>query len=158
MVVRVLVVDDYQPCLRFILSILQEMPELQVVAQASDGQEAVQKAVQLKPDLSLLDIGLPTLNGIEAARQIRDDDPEAKICFLSAQRSEDVVREALSTGSGYVVKSSAARELLQAVIAVLNGEQFVSACVAHLNEQDEQPMKNRSALRQSASMVSIKDH
>jgi DNA-binding NarL/FixJ family response regulator len=147
MVVRVLVADDYQPWLRFIPSLLQKVPELEVIAQASDGREAVQKAVQLQPNLILLDIGLPTLNGIEAARQIREHDPLMKILFLSAQRSEDIVREALSTGSGYVVKSHAARELLHAVNAVLNGERFVSAGVADLNEQDEQPPKDPNRRR-----------
>jgi len=140
--VRVLIVDDYQPWLRFIPSILHQMPELQVIAEASDGLEAFKKAIQLQPDLILLDIGLPILNGIEAARQIREHNPQAKILFLSEQRSEDVVRDALSTGSGYVVKSSAAAgELLQAVKAVLNGERFVSAIVPNFNEEhDRQPL------------------
>jgi CheY-like chemotaxis protein len=71
MVVRVLVVDDYQPWLRFIRSMLQDVRELQIIGEASDGREAVQKAVQLQPELILLDVGLPTLNGIEAARRIR---------------------------------------------------------------------------------------
>jgi DNA-binding NarL/FixJ family response regulator len=70
MVVRVLVVDDYQPWLHFIRSMLQEASELPIIGEASDGREAVQKAIQLQPDLILLDIGLPTLNGIEVARQI----------------------------------------------------------------------------------------
>jgi DNA-binding NarL/FixJ family response regulator len=147
MVVRVLVVDDYQPWLRFVPSILQQVPELQVIGQASDGREAVQKAIQLQPDLILLDIGLPTLNGIEAARQIREHNHQAKILFLSEQRSQDVVREALSTGLGYVVKSYAARELLHAVNAVLNGEQFVSAIVPHFKEQVTQQEQVKQPLQ-----------
>lgn len=129
MVVRVLVVDDYQPWLRFIRSMLQEMSELQIIAEVSDGREAVQEAVQLQPDLILLDIGLPALNGIEVARQIREHNPNATILFVSEQRSPDVVREALSTGSGYVVKSYAARELFPAMKEVLEGRRFVSAGV-----------------------------
>jgi DNA-binding NarL/FixJ family response regulator len=141
MVVRVLIVDDYQSWLRFIPTILHQMPELQVIAEASDGLEAFKKAIQLQPDLILLDIGLPILNGIEAARQIREHNRQAKILFLSEQCSEDVVRDALSTGSGYVVKSSAAGDLLQAVKAVLSGERFVSAIVPNLNEEhDQQPL------------------
>jgi DNA-binding NarL/FixJ family response regulator len=136
--IRVLVVDDYKPWLRFIRATLQELPELQVISDASDGQEAVQKAIQLQPDLILLDIGLPTLNGIEAARKIRERNPEAKILFLSEQRSQDVIAEALGTGSGYVVKSYAARELLHAVNALLNGRQFVSNGVADLTENREE--------------------
>ena len=122
MVVRVLLVDDYQPWLRFIRSMLQDSSELQIISEASDGREAVQKAIQLKPDLILLDIGLPTLSGIEAARQIREFNPQAKIIFVSEQRCEDIVQEALSTGSGYVVKFNAARELIPVIKALLDGE------------------------------------
>jgi GAF domain-containing protein len=90
--------------------------------------EAVQQARQLQPDLILLDIGLLTLNGIEAARQILEISPGSKILFVSENRSVDIVREALSTGAGgYVVKSDAAGELLPAVNAVLEGKRFVSA-------------------------------
>jgi len=81
MVGRVLVVDDYQPWVRLIRSMLPEAWELQVIAEASDGREAVQKAIELQPDLILLDIGLPALNGIEAARQIRQHNPKARILF-----------------------------------------------------------------------------
>jgi DNA-binding NarL/FixJ family response regulator len=139
-VVRILVVDDSNPWLRFIPPILQEMPELQVIAVATDGPEAVQKVIELQPDLILLDIGLPTLNGIEVARQIRKQNPQAKILFVSEQRDEDVIREALRAGSGYVVKSQVARELLQAVKALLKGGQFVSASV-NVYEQDKQSRK-----------------
>jgi DNA-binding NarL/FixJ family response regulator len=93
----------------------------------SDGQEAVQRAEELKPDLILLDIGLPTLNGIEAARRIRKRAPESKIIFVSQESSLEVAREALNLGArGYVVKTRAASDLLAAVEAVLEGRQFVS--------------------------------
>jgi len=102
-------------------------PELQVVGEASDGPEAIEKAVELKPDLILLDISMPMLNGIEAARQIRKLVPEAKIIFLSQESSEEVMQEALNTGaSGYVIKSMAGNELLTVVEAVLLGGPFVS--------------------------------
>lgn len=136
MIVRVLVVDDYQQWLRFIRFMLQEERELQIIAEISDGREAVQKAVELQPDLILLDIGLPTLHGIEAARQIREHSPNATILFVSEQRSQDVVMEALSTGSGYVVKSSAPRDLLPAIKTVLEGGRFVSACLHGQNLTD----------------------
>lgn len=136
MVVRVLVVDDYQPWLRFIRSALQEAREFQVIGEASDGAGAVEKAAQLQPDLILLDIGLPTLNGIEAARQIREHNPEAKILFVSEQRSKDVVGEAMSTGSGYVLKSCAPRELFPAIRTVIEGGRFVSTCLDGQNATD----------------------
>jgi CheY-like chemotaxis protein len=94
----------------------------------SDGSEAVQKVANLKPDLVVLDIGLPKLNGIEAARQIRQFSPTSTIVFLSQNNDSDVVRAALSTGAlGYVHKTDAQSELLPAVDAVLRGKQFVSS-------------------------------
>jgi DNA-binding NarL/FixJ family response regulator len=127
----ILVVDDYEPWLRFVSTTLREQPELEVVAQVSDGLEAVQQAERLQPDIILLDIGLPTLNGIEAARRIREVSPTSKILFVSENRSPDIAEEALSTGAGgYVVKSEAGSELLPAVKAVLEGKRFISASLA----------------------------
>jgi DNA-binding NarL/FixJ family response regulator len=125
---RVLVVDDYEPWRSFATRTLQQKPELQVVGEASDGLDAVQKAQELQPDLILLDIGLPKLNGIEVARRMVQYSSTVKILFLSEQGSSDIVEEAMGTGAkGYVVKSQAATVLLQAVEAVLQGKQFVSA-------------------------------
>jgi DNA-binding response OmpR family regulator len=122
------VVDDYEPFRRFICSTLGKRPELQIVGEVPDGLEAVQKAQELQPDLIVLDIGLPSLNGIEAARRMRKLSPESKILFISQESSADVVQEALALGAlGYVVKAHAGSELLAAVEAVLQGRQFVSA-------------------------------
>jgi DNA-binding NarL/FixJ family response regulator len=129
--IRVLVVEDFEPFRRFVASILQKQPELQIICEVSNGLEAVQKAEELQPDLVLLDIGLPHLNGIEAARRIRAVSPKSKILFLSENRSSDIAEEALSTGAGgYVVKSDAAGDLLPAVESVLKGKRFVSASLA----------------------------
>ena len=126
--VRVLVVDDYEPWRRFVSTTLQKQPGLQVSGEASDGLEAVQKAEELQPDLIVLDIGLPTLTGIEAARRIRKVSPKSKILFISQESSADVVQEALASGAlGYVVKVHAGSDLLPAVGAVLEGRQFVSS-------------------------------
>ena len=126
--VRILVVDDLEAWRRRICSLLQRRPEFRVVAEAADGLEAVQKAQDLKPDLILLDIGLPTLDGVEAANRIRQVAPDAAIIFLTANRNKDVVRAALSSGvRGYVLKTDAGRELLTAVAGVLSGDDFVSS-------------------------------
>ena len=125
--VRILAVDDFEPFRRFVCSTLAKRPELQVVGEASDGLEAVQKAEELQPDLIVLDIGLPKLSGIEAARQIRERAPRSKIIFLSQESSTEVVQEALGLGAqGYVVKTQAGSALLKAVDVVLQGGQFVS--------------------------------
>jgi len=105
---------------------LAQTDDLQVICEASDGLEAVHSAEELKPDLILLDIGLPTLNGIEAARQIRQLCPESKIIFVSQESDADIVQEALSFGAlGYVVKTMAGVELLTAIEAVCRGRLFV---------------------------------
>ena len=125
--VRILVVDDYEPFRRFVCSTLERRPDLQIIGEASDGLEAVQKAEDLQPDLILLDIGLPTLNGIEVARRIRELSPQSKILFVSQETSVHIVQAALAEGAkGYVVKTDSRRELLRAVDAVLRGERFVS--------------------------------
>ena len=112
---------------QFVVELLEKRPELQVVGEASDGLETLQKAVELRPDLILLDIGLPSLNGIEVARQMRSLVPESKIIFLTQESSADVVQEALGLGArGYVVKIKARVDLFAAVEAVLLGLTFVS--------------------------------
>jgi DNA-binding NarL/FixJ family response regulator len=126
--VRVLVVEDSEEFRKFICSMLGERPELQIVGEESDGLRAFQRADELQPDLILLDIGLPSLNGIEVARQVLKLSAKSKILFLSQEFSTDVVREALSTGAlGYVVKMDAGSELPTAVETVLRGERFVGS-------------------------------
>ena len=126
--IRVLVVEDFAPFRQFIGSALARRCDLQIVGEAADGEEAVQKAKELQPDLILLDIGLPTLNGIEAAQRIRQVAPESKIIFVTQESSADVVQKALNSGAqGYVVKTKAATELLAAAEAVLEGKQFLSS-------------------------------
>jgi len=97
--IRVLVVEDCEPWRRHFSTALQKQPELQVIGEVSDGLEAVQKAQELQPDLILLDIGLPSLNGLEVARRIRKVSPASRILFVSENRSADIAEEALSTGA-----------------------------------------------------------
>jgi CheY-like chemotaxis protein len=105
---------------------LEKIPDLQIVGEIKDGLEAVQTAEKQHPDLIVLDIGLPSLNGIEVARRIRRLSPESKILFMSQESSPDVVREAFGTGAlGYVVKMDAGSELLEGLKTVLRGHQFV---------------------------------
>ncbi|MGA8489489.1 MAG: response regulator transcription factor [Terriglobales bacterium] len=124
---RVLVVEDYEPFRCYISATLRKRLDYWIVGEVSDGLQAVREAEELQPDLILLDIGLPGLDGIAAARRIRRLSPNSKILFVSQESSPDVIEEALNSGAlGYVVKAHAARELLAAVEKVCGGEQYVS--------------------------------
>src|ERR1700733_8464601 len=134
--IRVLVVDDNEPFRQFVRSTLGTKPALVIISEVSDGLEAVRKALELQPDLIVLDIGLPGLNGIEAARRIRKLSPKSTILFLSQESSAAIVQEALCLGAlGYVVKAHAAGDLLIAVEAVLRNEQFVSGALKAVDAQ-----------------------
>ena len=127
---KVLLVDDFEAFRQSVCSMLLRTGKFQVIGQAADGLEAVQKAEELQPDLILLDICLPRLNGIAAVPQIRTVAPESKILFLTGLDLPEMVEEALSTGaSGYVVKSEAGIELLEAIELVMQGRQFVSRVI-----------------------------
>ena len=119
-VIRILVVDDYQPFMRFVRATLQERPELQVIAEAADGLQAVQKAVEQCPDVVLLDIAMPRLNGIAAAKIIRQNSPNCKVLFVTLNSDVCVRSAALDSGArGYVLKAQAAKELLPAIECAL---------------------------------------
>jgi DNA-binding NarL/FixJ family response regulator len=129
--IGVLVVDDFKPFRALVWAMLENKPGLRIIAEATDGQEAVERAEQLRPDLVLLDIGLPRLDGIAAARQIRKTVPNSKILFLSQETSADVVQEAISVGGvGYVAKAKVATELLKAIEKVLLGKPFIGSGLA----------------------------
>ena len=130
MSIRILLIDDCEPWRRFVCSKVQQEPELQIVCEASDGLLAVQIAEELEPDLILLDIGLPKLNGVEAARTICKIVPKSKILFLSQESSADVALEALGIGAAFVFKADAGRELIPAIRAVILGKQFLSSTLA----------------------------
>lgn len=126
--IRVLVVDDFEPWRRWVCSAIQKKARFCVIGEACDGLEAIRKAEQLQPDLVLLDIGLPNVNGLETAHLIHQTVPATKILFASAMNDPDVVRTALMNGaSGYILKSEAQAELFLAIDVVLRGDRFLSA-------------------------------
>ena len=139
LLVRVLVVEDFAPLREVLCSTLRKRPELQIVGEASDGLEAVQKAEALQPDLILMDIGLPSLHGIEAARRITKISPKSKILFVSQESSAAVAQEALRWGAGYVVKERAVGELLAAVDAVVQGRRFLSSGLVGFTDDAQVP-------------------
>jgi len=126
-ILRVLIVEDYEPMRRYIASKVQGQPHLRIVGEVADGTDAVRKAEELQPDLILMDVGLPTIDGIEATRRIRMVSPKSKILFVTENRSLDIAEEALRSGGlGYVLKSDAGKDLLPAIDAVLRGKRFLS--------------------------------
>ena len=113
---RILLVDDSEPWRIALRSLLHERPGLRVVGEAVDGLEAVEKAQELQPDLVLLDIGMPRMNGVEAAKRIREVAPQSKMLFVSIEQSADFVEAALSTGAqGYIPKADVGSKLLPAI-------------------------------------------
>jgi DNA-binding NarL/FixJ family response regulator len=130
--IRVLVVDDFAAWRRFVCLKVQNQPQLQIIAEASDGLEAIEKAQELQPDLILLDIGLPALNGIEAASRIHEIAQGTRILFVSESNDPELVRAALSNGArGYILKTDAEDELLPAIGAVMRDERIVSGRLKH---------------------------
>lgn len=122
-----MVVDDFEPWRSFVSSMLLKEPNLQIVCEVADAVEAIGEANKIHPNLILLDIGLPSLNGIDAAYRIHQIAPGSRILFVSEQSDPDVVRTALDAGNGgYVLKSDAGDELLPAIMAVLRGDPFLS--------------------------------
>jgi DNA-binding NarL/FixJ family response regulator len=124
--VRILVVDDFAAWRRTIASIIAEDPGLEVIEEASDGLEAVEKCQQLQPDLVVLDVGLPEIGGLEAARRIREVSPGTKILFLTATPGREVMRAAMEIGAvGYISKADALRDLMPAVRAAVVDEEYL---------------------------------
>lgn len=142
--IRALVVDDFVPFRSFVRSILQSNWNCESIFEASDGVEALAMAQELQPDLILLDLGLPKLNGLEVARRIRHLSPHSKLVFLSLNQSREIAEEALRTGAlAYVVKLHAGHELLPAVDTVLTGKRFISASL--FAEDSSAPLNGHAA-------------
>jgi DNA-binding NarL/FixJ family response regulator len=132
-VLRILIADDHELARDGIRSLLEDHPGWEVCAEAKDGREAVANASTLKPDICLLDIGMPNLNGLDAARQILAMIPEARILILTVHDSEQIVREVLATGArGFLLKSDAGRDLVAAVEALEQRQTFFTSKVAQM--------------------------
>ena len=129
----VLIVDDFDPWRRFVADLLERSDDEFTYTFASDGLEAIRKASELRPSVIVMDIALPWLNGIEAARQIRRITPESKIMFMSSLSDPELVRAALRAGGrGYVLKSDAHGSLLRGLGAVLLGRYFLSSSLTEI--------------------------
>jgi DNA-binding NarL/FixJ family response regulator len=130
---KLLVADDHEIVRKGVRCLLEAQPGWQVMAEASNGREAVEQAQRVKPDVAVLDIGMPSLNGLEAARQMLKNDPHIKIVILTMHDSDNLIREVLKVGArGYVAKSDAIRDLVTAINAVRSGDTFFTAKVAQV--------------------------
>ena len=126
-VTKILIVDDFLPWQRFVLTMFELETDFKIISVASNGLEAVQKAMELQPDVILMDVSMPGMNGIAATRQIRLLSPASRILFLSAHRSSDLIQATFDAGgSGYILKCDSNSDLIPGVRAVLLDRQFVS--------------------------------
>jgi DNA-binding NarL/FixJ family response regulator len=130
---RILVADDHEIVRRGLVSLLKSHPRWEVCAEAQDGRQAVEKAKAVKPHVVILDIGMPNLNGLEAARQIQRDNPQCKVLILTITDADEMVRAVLAAGArGFVLKSDAVRDLVAAVEALESDKTFFTSRVAEM--------------------------
>ncbi len=129
--IRILIADDHEIVRRGLRTLLEGETGCTVVGEASNGAQAVELAMELKPDLALLDVDMPELNGLEATRRIRDALPQTEVLVLSVHDSEYVARQIMACGArGYIVKSDAGSELIAAVESVIRRKPFVSSTIS----------------------------
>ena len=135
--IRILLADDHTILRDGIRALLEDQQDIEVIGEAEDGQSAVKLAAQLDPDIVIMDIAMPLLNGLEATRHIRRDSPQVKVLILTMHENEEYIRQVLAAGAfGYVLKDAAARDLLGAIRAVYNGEAVLSPAVTRLVIED----------------------
>jgi DNA-binding NarL/FixJ family response regulator len=128
---RIFIADDHEVVRKGLCALLQAEPGWEICGEAADGREAAEKIRALKPDVSILDIGMPGLNGLEATRQILKDDPRAKVLILTFHDSDQVVRDVLNAGAkGFLLKSDAARDLVVAIEALRRDKSYFTSKVA----------------------------
>ena len=131
--VNILIADDHELIRDGIKSHLEKQPGWRVCAEANNGRQAVELAIQLKPDVAVMDVGMAELNGIEATRQIRKRCPQIEVLILTLQESEDLIRDALSAGArGFILKTDAARLIKVAIEALLEHKPFFTGKVSNL--------------------------
>jgi len=131
--IRIILADDHTIVRQGLARLLEDQPDLKVVGEAINGRIAVKKALELKPDVIIMDIAMPLMNGIEAAKRIRKHLPKTKILILSMYSHEHYIHELLETGiSGYLLKDSSGRDIIQAIHAAMNDETFLSPSISKM--------------------------
>jgi two-component system nitrate/nitrite response regulator NarL len=144
--VRVLLVDDYPIVLSGLRNTLSSHPQFKIVGEASDGTEAIRRAKETNPNVVLMDITLPGLNGIEATRVLRKEVPKAKVLALTMHDDREYILEIIRAGAkGYVLKDTSPSELIRAIVTVYNGDSYFSPTISRivLNELEARPEKKK---------------
>jgi DNA-binding NarL/FixJ family response regulator len=153
---RVLVVEDHEPFRRIICRLLQERPDVLIVGEAADGLDAIRRAEALRPDVVMLDIGLPMLSGIDVARRIRAVLPDARLMFVTIESSFEVVEQAFRSGAhGYVYKPRAHRDVLPVLDAIIRGGRFVSGGLERIARGDSLASHRHQVLFCSSDAVLV---
>jgi two-component system, NarL family, response regulator NreC len=149
MTIKVLIADDHQLFREGLVNLISSAPDIEVIGEAKDGLEATKKAKKLKPDLILIDIGMPNMNGIEATRLIKKDDPSIKIIAVSMHSDRQFVKGVLEAGAdGYLLKNCTYRQLIDAVQSVVSGKKYLSDDITemviqgYLDPEDDPESKN----------------
>jgi DNA-binding NarL/FixJ family response regulator len=136
-VIRVLLADDHRILREGIRALIQDQADMQVIGESEDGLDTMKKVAQLNPDVVVMDIAMPLLNGLEATRQIRRDFPHVRVLILTMHENEEYIRQVLAAGAlGYVLKDAAARDLLGAIRSVYQGEAVLSPAITRLVIED----------------------
>ena len=148
MTIKVLIADDHQLFREGLVNLITSAPDIEVIGEAKDGMEATKKAKKLKPDLILIDIGMPVMNGIEATRVIKKDDPQIKIIAVSMHSDRQFVKGILEAGAdGYLLKNCTYRQLIDAIQSVVSGKKYLSDDITemviqgYLDPEDESESK-----------------
>lgn len=153
--IRILIADDHTLLRNGIRALLEDEQDITIVGEAEDGREAVRLAGQLKPNVILMDIAMPLLNGLEATRQIKREHPEISVLVLTMYDHEEYYRQMLEVGaSGYIIKRAAASELVAAIRAVNNGEAVLSPAITRLLLEDYLSRDARTAANEANTLSS----
>jgi len=156
--IRVLLADDHKLIRAGLVLVVQQQPDFSVIGEADDGRQAVEMVKSLKPDVVVMDIGMPNLNGIEAARQVTADRPDTAVVMLSMHADEGYVLRALKAGArAYLLKDSATTDLVQAIRAVVEGKSFFSPSVSKVLLQDYMRKLRRSGAEDSYDLLSPRE-